>query len=109
MNESTREDLIATIEDLVSQFAYEGATRGGLPALTTGGLSALENAFEILGWTDPHPAPWRRCEYGKPRCKKWYGGIWPIDGTYMRLCSDHIDLSDARRAASSEAEAEVVE
>jgi hypothetical protein len=64
MSEPTIEELRGAVEDLVCQFAYEGQTRSGLPALTTGGLSALENAFAVLGWKDPHPAPWRRTRDG---------------------------------------------
>ncbi len=41
------------LEDMVEQFAYSG-TDHGKPCLSTGGLSALEHAFGVLGWDDPH-------------------------------------------------------
>lgn len=50
----TNAELLETIEDLVYQFAYRG-TKDGVPVLITGGLSALEGAFAVLGWDDPHP------------------------------------------------------
>lgn len=49
----TKSEMLKTLEDLVRQFAYP-TTVDGSPALTTGGLSALEGAFTVLGWDDPH-------------------------------------------------------
>ena len=46
--------LRETVEDLVRQFAYETVV-DGVPCLWTGGLSALEGAFAVLGWSDPYP------------------------------------------------------
>lgn len=43
-----------TIEDLVRQFACVTIVDGVL-CYTTGGLSALEGAFAVLGWSDPWP------------------------------------------------------
>jgi hypothetical protein len=43
--------LREALEDMVGQFAYE---TGRLGEITTGGLSALEHAFSVLGWDDPH-------------------------------------------------------
>lgn len=85
--EFSREDLIGVIEDLVNQYAYEGTYRGR-PALTTGGLSALESAFDALGWTDPYPAPWRKCQV--PRCRKWIEGGAPTPKGYKHMCGDHL-------------------
>ena len=41
------------LEEMVWQFAYKGV-KNGKSVLHTGGLSALENAFEALGWSDPY-------------------------------------------------------
>lgn len=41
------------LESMVWQFAHRGV-KGGTSILYTGGLSALESAFEALGWEDPH-------------------------------------------------------
>jgi hypothetical protein len=41
------------LESMIWQFAYRGI-RNKKPVLYTGGLSALEEAFEALGWTNPY-------------------------------------------------------
>ncbi len=41
---------------MVSQFGYRG-TKDGKVIISTGGLSALEEAFEALCWDDPHYMP----------------------------------------------------
>ena len=52
-------DVREVLEHMVHQFAYWSESVGGLG---TGGLSALEDAFEVLGWDDPHPVPGARCQ-----------------------------------------------
>jgi hypothetical protein len=47
------DQLIAALEGMVWQFAYPGV-KSGKPVLGTGGLSALEEAFRALGWSDPY-------------------------------------------------------
>lgn len=47
--EAAKEQLREFAEDVAYQYAYE---RAG--CLTTGGLSTMETAFDILGWDDPH-------------------------------------------------------
>lgn len=44
--------LREALEDMVYQFAYS-RTQDGEVIISTGGLSALEDAFETLGWPDP--------------------------------------------------------
>lgn len=46
-----RDRLRDVLADMVSQFAYQTGDRRGV---STGGLSALEDAFDALGWKDPH-------------------------------------------------------
>jgi hypothetical protein len=41
------------LEDMVYQFGYHVVVNN-TPAISTGGLSALESAFDALGWDDPH-------------------------------------------------------
>jgi hypothetical protein len=53
------------LEGMVRQFAYWSEGGGGC---WTAGLSALEDAFDALGWEDPHPAPEARCD--EPGCMK---------------------------------------
>jgi len=47
-----RDELKEALIDMVSQFAYRG-TYEGRENLHTGGLSALESAFDALGLSDP--------------------------------------------------------
>ena len=44
--------LRSALSDMCWQFAYRGH-RGNKETLWTGGLSALEHAFSVLGWDDP--------------------------------------------------------
>ena len=84
-----RSGLLATIEDLTLQFGYK-TTKDGVPVLTAGGLSALEGAFYVLGWEDPHPYPEGACAVAD--CNAWATCIGPIpggDGTFGQLCFPH--------------------
>ena len=47
-----RDELREALIDMVWQFAYEG-TKNGEGVMHTGGLSALESAFDALGISDP--------------------------------------------------------
>jgi len=49
-----RDRLRAVLVDMVGQFAYS-STHRGKAVIHTGGLSALESAFDALGWPDPKP------------------------------------------------------
>ena len=74
------------IEDLVLQFGYRSA-RNRQTVIGTAGLSALEWAFQFLGWKDPHPIPWAGCQakgcYQPATC-----GTPTPDG-YKSLCGNH--------------------
>lgn len=70
--------------DVVAQFGYK-SFKDGRPAYTTGGLSTLERAFDILDWDDPHPAP--ECECNTPGCHEWATCGTPTDDGYKFLCS----------------------
>lgn len=76
------------IIDLVQQFAYQ-TKLAGIPAYTTGGLSALESAFDYLKWRDPYPCPENKCDL----CNEWAscGTPTPKNYTksYMRVCGKH--------------------
>lgn len=78
------ETLRECILDLLNQFAYD--TEG--PALTTGGLSALEHAFGVVGWEDPHPIPNQRCD--EPLCRRRADCGTPTKTGYRRTCGQHI-------------------
>lgn len=79
-NAKARESLL----DMVHQFAY--ASRG--PQISTMGLSALEEAFDVLGLENPHPTPERKCD--EPGCLEHATCGWPQkDGPYRRTCGEH--------------------
>jgi hypothetical protein len=72
--------------DMVWQFANEASIEGKV-YLTAGGLSALEEAFDALGWHDPYAAPERQCMF--PGCDQPATcGTPTVDG-YKRLCFKH--------------------
>ena len=52
MSETEAHDIIV---GLMYQFAYRRGIAND--SLSTGGLSTLEDAFDYLGWDDPHPIP----------------------------------------------------
>ena len=79
-------ELTNALDDMVRQFAYD-TTANGAPAYWTGGLSALEGAFAVLGWDDPHPCPENKCERNGCHWPATTGTPTP-DG-YKRLCSKH--------------------
>jgi len=79
------EDILQALEDMVTQFAYWSEKSGGY---WTGGLSALEEAFAILGWDDPHPAPGARCD--EPGCMEQANCGTPTAKGYRHTCSKHV-------------------
>jgi hypothetical protein len=70
------------LESMVHQFAHWDDKAGGY---TTGGLSALEDAFHVLGWDDPHPYPEGRCH----RCKRQGTIGTPTKDGYKWSCHEH--------------------
>lgn len=94
------ERLRTGLEDMTRQFAYWSEGAGGY---WTGGLSALEEAFELLGWDDPQPAPEARCD--EPGCLKTDTCGWPSrpggtgpNGGYRRTCYEHMVSGQALRS-----------
>lgn len=75
------------LEGMVYQFAYWSDSAGGF---TTGGLSALEYAFEVLGWDDPHPVPASQC--AEPTCLRRgdCGTPTEMPERYRWSCHDHL-------------------
>ena len=83
------DELYEALEDMFRQFAYWNDRVGGY---TTGGLSALEGAFEALGWDDPHPEPTACCD--EPGCLKQIDCGTPeirglVGGRYRSTCWGH--------------------
>jgi hypothetical protein len=80
--ESDNARLREALEDVVCQFAYWG--NGGL---ITGGLSALEDAFSTLGWSEPHLCPDQTCD--EPGCKERSSCGTPTPSGYRTVCGKH--------------------
>ena len=80
------EEIKDFAEDVAYQFGYYFPIKDIL-YLSTGGLSTLERAFDILGWNDPHPVP--ECECEVPGCHERANcGTQTRDG-YKRVCGKH--------------------
>ena len=76
--------LRAALESMVNQFAYDN-DRG---EYHTGGLSALEEAFDALGWDDPHPMPAELlCD--ESGCNRRSTCGWKSTTGYRRTCGEH--------------------
>lgn len=85
-------------EDVIRQFGYHGSVNGR-PAYTAGGLSTLEEAFRIVGWDDPRPAP--ECECEEDGCHEWATSGRPTPNGYKWLCSRHFVAYGARKEAEA--------
>lgn len=90
-------ELREALEGMVYQFAYW--SDGDPPGHVTGGLSALEEAFAVLGWDEPHPAPFQQCD--EPGCRKQSSSGTPTLDGYRRTCFDHrpVKANEAWNAA----------
>lgn len=73
-------------EDVAYQFGYYFPIKDIL-YISTGGLSTLEWAFRILGWSDPHPVP--ECECEVPGCHEYANCGTPTKDGYKRVCGKH--------------------
>ena len=78
--------LKEALVDMVRQFAYNGHDKIA-PFYHTGGLSALEHAFEVLGWEDPHSCPENKCQIDK--CPEFATTGSPTKNGYKRMCGKH--------------------
>ena len=79
------------LEDMVNQFAYWG--NGGY---VTGGLSALEHAFAVLGWDEPHVVKELWCD--EPGCRERITCGTRTTTGYRRTCSKHRLKREANHA-----------
>lgn len=79
------------LESMVWQFAFK-TTKNDRPALCTGGLSALEEAFAVLGWNDPHVCPaFDEAGCDKEGCNEWATCGQPTPDGYKHFCGRHMD------------------
>lgn len=78
------------LESMVLQFGNRG-TKNGKPTLYTGGLSALEDAFEALGWDNPHYLPEEGYTCEVEGCVEPIVCGCPWGAMYFHLCAKHKD------------------
>lgn len=95
--ERIRSNWREVVEGLCFQFGYSGHD-SKKKWLSAGGLSALEDAFEALGWDDPHIVAEGGCEH--PGCNAWDTCGTPTPDGYKRLCGEHYRQVKARLAPS---------
>jgi hypothetical protein len=76
------------LEDMIYQFGYRSVI-DKKPCLITGGLSALESAFEALGWDDPHFIQEEGNTCDIDRCMEVSSSGQRWGRYYLRLCSKH--------------------
>jgi hypothetical protein len=83
------------LESMVWQFGYRGIS-DGKSAICNGGLSALEEAFEALGWDNPHYIEdINGCICDVEGCAGWVvsqGCAWEETGYWM-VCREHSEDS----------------
>lgn len=88
--EKLLQQALSCLEDMAWQFASRIESNGQL-YLSDSGLSALESAFDALGWESPHAVDpvGLQCEHAE--CIDWSAGatIMP-DNMYVQLCSEHL-------------------
>ena len=80
------EEIKGFAEDVAYQFGYYFPIKDML-YISTGGLSTLERAFDILGWNDPHHVP--ECECEVPGCHEHATCGTPTKDGYKRVCGKH--------------------
>ena len=87
------ERLRSALVSMVGQFAGWDERVGGYSTMC---LSALDEAFDALGWDDPHPEPGVRCD--EPGCMRQSSCGTPTASGYRRVCGEHFRQLD--RAAN---------
>ena len=80
------DNMNAFAKDVAYQFGYY-CQNGGRLHITHGGLSTLEQAFDILGWENPHPVP--ECECEIDGCHEHATCGAPTNDGYKRMCGRH--------------------
>lgn len=86
-------ELRAALEAMCWQFAYR-TVKDGKRCLSDGGLSALEEAFAVLEWDDPHDVG-EAGACAAAGCPEWATTGLPYLDRYVWLCPRHYgDLRD---------------
>ncbi len=80
--------LREALEGMVWQFAHRTVS-GKKRYLSAGGLSALEEAWDALGWGNQQRHV-KELGCARDGCEQWVeAGLTDDDGSYVSLCSDH--------------------
>jgi hypothetical protein len=87
-------ELREALEDMVYQFGYRDVTEDNKPMIWCGGLSALERAFDALGWDNPHVIgeEGNTCEIEGCMRDIVAGRHWGNGKEYLSLCSKHTTM-----------------
>jgi len=89
-------DALVEARDALEHMVIQFGNANDRGELHTGGLSALEAAFDALGWNDPHPLPASYlCE--RAGCSRRSTCGTPTPEGYKRLCYEHCAAIDAAR------------
>ena len=85
-------EIKEALENMVLQHGFRSVV-DGKPIIRTGGMSELEDAFEALGWNDPHELPeeGNTCEVAGCMREDACGVSW--GNAYLRLCNKHYQAS----------------
>lgn len=89
--------LREALESMVYQFGYDD----GKGNFWCGGLSALEEAFETLGWGVKHPIP-KGLLCDEPDCKQRATCGTPTPSGYRSVCGEHYHAALAEEAKAGE-------
>ena len=89
---SNEKKLREALIGMVHQFAHWSDTVGGF---CTGGLSALEEAFEVLDYDEPQPMPELQCGVGG--CKRQIAAGTNTPEGYKRTCVKHIPALEVKQ------------
>ena len=90
----SKADMREFARDVAYQFGYY-CQNGGRLHITHGGLSTLEQAFDILSWENPHPVP--ECECEIDGCHEHATCGTPTADGYKRVCGKHFAKMDGER------------
>lgn len=98
------------LESMVWQFGYRSVVEGRR-CISCGGLGALEDAFDALGWSDPHYTDEGGCEVAG--CAQWADCVGAYPRSLVRpdvasdrvgfgfVCGDHFRRWNGPRAESA--------
>lgn len=90
----TKKELIECIEGLAYQYGMQ-MDGIGIPLLSSGAISAMEYAFEVLGWPDPKPMKESECDY--PDCHQWANCGTPTKNGYKMCCYKHFKVYNSQK------------